>query len=135
MRLDSCGSSISLRYASKSLPFTLTELYTPTGLNSTGPMVRGLYTKRAQVPGGKMLQLPTVVVDHLEYPMHPEQTYYILFSCKDLHPLPPVRELVIATRALTVDSSVVDGALQVASDLGVPFRRSEVKLADHQGCP
>lgn len=38
------------------IPFTITELYSPHG-------EVGYYIKRAKMPGAKLLELPTVVVD------------------------------------------------------------------------
>ena len=101
------------------VPFTIIELYTPG-------MQAGLYTKRAKMPGGKLLELATAVVD-----VDPETL--ILFSCLDLVAT-HVQELVVATRTPAPASNVTDALLARARALGVPFTDTSVKRVDHSHC-
>lgn len=77
----------SVKYGS--VPFTITESYAPNAELS------GVFLKRETTfPGGKLLQLPTVVVDV-------SPTSYILFSCLQLPLVPPVHEIVVASREVS----------------------------------
>ena len=103
------------------LPFTITELYTPDG-------ARGVYTKRAQMPGGRLIELPTVVVDATP-------STYILYSCLAPLGVAAVSELVVATRSSAVNESMVQRSLAVAKGLGVPFDAAKVTRVSHEkGC-
>lgn len=110
----------SVRYGA--LPFTIVELYTPRDLP-------GLYTKRASEPGGRLLQLASVVVDITSETL-------IIFSCLDLSPFPPITELVIASQRIPASgANVTDALIARAHMLGVPFSDRDVKRVDHASCP
>ena len=103
------------------LPFTINEAYTPTG---KGP---GLFSKRAEMPGGKLLELATVVVA--------TEPSLILFSCLKEPLIPAVTEIVIATRDKQVDDAVVQAALALAAKQGIPgASNSSTKRVSHSGC-
>ena len=102
-------------------PFTINEAYTPTG---KGP---GLFSKRAEMPGGKLLELATVVVA--------TEPSLILFSCLKEPLIPAVTEIVIATRDKQVDDAVVQAALALAAKQGIPgASNSSTKRVSHSGC-
>ena len=108
-------------YIGKHIPFTINEAYTPTG---KGP---GLFSKRAEMPGGKLLELATVVVA--------TEPSLILFSCLKEPLIPAVTEIVIATRDKQVDDAVVQAALALAAKQGVPgASNSSTKRVSHSGC-
>lgn len=108
-------------YVGKVLPFTITEVYKPDDATA------GVYMKHAQMPGGKLLNLPTVVVD-----VSPQS--YVLFSCLELPLLPPVMELVVVTRGAAANATLVASLLGLAKQLGVPFEAADVRRVDHHGC-
>merc|ERR1711998_327955 len=97
------------------LPFTITELYTPEA-------DRGLFNKNAAMPGGKLLNLATVVAD-----VQPD--YMILFSCIDLK-LTHVTEVVIATRKRSPGEQAVSQIVSTAHALGVPFEDKDLSRVD-----
>ena len=101
----------SVRYGR--LPFHLDEIYTPVATSA-------VFTKRAGIPGGKLLRLPTVVVDVT-------QESLILFSCLAEPLLPTVTELVIASRTRNVTNAFVEKQLNLSHALGVPFAEEKVK--------
>ena len=88
---------------------------------------QGGYTKHAAMPGGSLLQLPTVVVDVTDEAI-------TLFACVDVPLVGHVPELVVATRARVPSSDVVEQQIALASSLGVPFDRADVKAVDHSSC-
>ena len=113
----SAVGELSMRFRAKygPVPFALTETYTPMANASSG-----LYWKRAQVPGGKLLKLRTVVVD-----VNPAAGgVFVLFSCVGL-----IKELVVASRTGTLDNETLAESLAMAHKLGVPFEDADVKLA------
>ena len=118
------STDFNARYLHKGLPFRLIEEYTPSASGE-----RGLYTKRALVPGGKHLQLPTVVVDVQS------NDSLVLFSCLSLGAFPAVTELVVATRARTAADAHVDALVDHAQSLAVPFDKAHVKRVEQAGCP
>merc|ERR1711988_1475106 len=101
------------------LPFTITEIYTPES-------VSGLYNKNAAMPGGKLLNLATVVVD-----VQPE--YMILFSCIDVA-ITHVTEVVIATRQRTPGQEAVANITSTAHALGVPFADKDLSRVNWSSC-
>ena len=83
--------ALSVKYTV--VPFTITEVYTP--YNAT---TRGWFAKRAQMPGGKLLTLPTVVVDATADTM-------TLYTCINPLHAAQVNELVFASRSRTINSA------------------------------
>ena len=79
------------------MPFTIVEEYTPMAGQPSG-----LFYKTAKMPGGSLLRLATVVVD-----ADARNGTYVLFSCLDLGPLPAVTELVVASRARSLDDAAL----------------------------
>ena len=124
--LNSTASSdgsfnIAFRVLYGSIPFTIHELYTPTG---KGP---GLFSKRAEEPGGKLLELSTAIVA--------TEPSLIIFSCLKEPLLPAVTEIMIATRDKQVSDAVIEAALALAAKQGVPHAsNSSTKRANHSGC-
>jgi hypothetical protein len=107
------------------LPVSITQVFAPTD-------EAGVYLKHAQIPGGMLLKIPTVVVDATADTL-------TLFSCRDFEGISPgispFKELVVATRHPSPSSDVVDDKLAEAQKLGVPFERTEVSLVDQSKCP
>ena len=101
------NSDFSVKYGS--IPFTITEVYKPND------SATGLYSKSVDEPGGRFVQLSTVVVDVQR------DDYLILFSC-----LGPVHEIVVATRARSPSDASVKRLLNMSRSLGVPFRLKRV---------
>ena len=112
----------AVTYLGRAVPFTMAEVYEPNTSHA------GLYTKHALVPGGKLLRLPTVVVDVTA-------EAYVLFSCLELPLLPPLTELVVATRTRRANETLVQSRLALAARLGVPVAPDDVQRVDHSGCP
>ena len=111
----------AVRYGA--VPFALTELYAPASPNATG-----VYVKRAALPGGRLLKLPTVVVESGE-----SSAGLVLYSCLEVlgqH----VTELIVASRTRTPPAGWVDAALATAARRGVPFDASGVHRVSHDGC-
>lgn len=96
------------------IPFTITELYTP------GKEV-GLYSKNADMPGGKLLTLPTVLVDVEE-----DYSAMTLYSCLEIGGQ-AVRELVIATKDENVDDTYVQELVDNALAAGVDIEPDSIK--------
>ena len=78
------------------------------------------------MPGGKLLNLATVVVDV-------QPTYMILFSCIDLA-ITHVTEVVVATRSRQPAESAISSILSVAHSLGVPFADKDLSRVDWDKC-
>ena len=122
------GGHLDMQFAVKygPLPFHLTERYTPI---EGAPA--GLFIKRAQVPGGRLLSLKTVVVD-----VDPVAGTFTLFSCAELGALlPPLTELVVASRARLSPDATVAAQLALALRLGVPFAAKDVKRVSCANAP
>mmetsp|Transcript_18870 Transcript_18870/g.39265 ORF Transcript_18870/g.39265 Transcript_18870/m.39265 type:complete len:194 (+) Transcript_18870:96-677(+) len=107
----SLSMDFQVRYVGK-LPFTITELYTANG-------EVGVYKKNADMPGGKLLSLPTVVVD-----VNPDYSFMTLYSCLEVGGR-AVRELIIATT--DEFSGNVEDLLQDALDAGVDIKEEDIK--------
>jgi hypothetical protein len=112
----------AVKYIGELIPFHITESYKPDDV------IPGVFMKHAaSVPGGKILQLPTAVVSAT-----PDA--FVLFSCLKEPILPPVTELVIASRKETMDDATVASLIAMAQAQGVPFDESDVKRVNHTGC-
>ena len=120
--LDNATSVVSMDLKVKYgfIPFTITEIYTPEDKP-------GLYNKNAAMPGGKLLNLATVVADV-------QSTYVILFSCIDIA-VTHVTEVVIATRGRSVSDTDYAAILATAHSLGVPFEDKKLSRVDWDRCP
>lgn len=114
------GLSAAFRVDYGPVPFTITEIY-------TAATFQGGFTKHAKMPGGSLLQLPSVVVDVTPSTL-------ILFSCVDAPLVGDVAELVLATRSPQPSPAAVHRELQLAKALGVPFSAADVKSVDHSKC-
>ena len=92
---DAAGAvSMDFKVRYGPIPFTIVELYTPQNAS-----VPGWFIKNAQMPGGKLLNLPTVAVDVHTYGGEDTMT---LYSCiAPLHAA-QVNELVFASRSPTL---------------------------------
>ena len=112
--------ALSVKYTV--VPFTITEVYTP--YNAT---TRGWFAKRAQMPGGKLLTLPTVVVDATADTM-------TLYSCINPLHAAQVNELVFASRSRTIDDATLDSMKSVAQAAGVTWDDTKLKRVDHSKC-
>jgi hypothetical protein len=111
------GLSAKFRVKYGPLPFTITEVYKPSGF-------QGGYSKHAAMPGGQLLVLPTVVVD-----VTPKTL--ILFSCVSVPFVGHVSELVVATRSASPAPDAISQQLALAQELGVPFTKGDVKWSNH----
>lgn len=120
--------SMDFRVTYGPVPFTIVEDYAANGT------VRGLFVKRAEMPGAGLLTLPTVVVDAALPPDGGTRYDSItLFSCTTKLGL-LVTELVMATRAPTIEPAQLAAMKQEARLLGVPFQSSDLQLVNHTGC-
>ncbi|GMI36965.1 hypothetical protein TrRE_jg7148 [Triparma retinervis] len=100
------------------LPFTITEVYTPEVVDPPSP---GLFEKNADVPGGKFLKLPTVLVDVAE-----DYSAMTIYSCLEVGGQ-AVRELVIATREEEADEDYVRELIDQAIEAGVDIDADKIK--------
>ncbi|GMH47723.1 hypothetical protein TrVE_jg8932 [Triparma verrucosa] len=121
---DSDDGVINMAFSVKygPVPFTINEIYTPT---KAGP---GLFNKNADMPGGKLLTLPTVVMD-----VAPDYSTMTLYSCLELPGSNAVRELVIATIDPEPSDETVQALIETAIDAGVDIKREDIKAVDY--CP
>ena len=124
---DAAGAvSMDFKVRYTIVPFTIVEVYTP--LNAS---VRGWFNKNAQMPGGKLLNLPTVVVDVKTYGGVDTMT---LFSCiAPLHAA-EVTELVFASRSPTIDDTTLASMKDAARAAGVKWNDANLKPVDHSKC-
>jgi len=106
------------------IPFTIKEAYTPTNDEA-----RGHFIKNAQMPGGKFLSLPTVVVDVHTYG---DDDTMLLYSC--IHPFTEVQELVFASRSNIIDDATLENMKKVARGTGIAWNDKDLKIVDHQSC-
>ncbi|GMI58769.1 hypothetical protein TeGR_g7807 [Tetraparma gracilis] len=111
------GLSMDFKVKYGPIPFTITELYAPGSS-------QGVYTKKADMPGGDLLQLPSVVVDVTEG----EGGYdaFTIYSCLEIGGQ-AVRELVIATREPEAAKEDLESMVQVARDAGVDVDLDSLK--------
>ena len=118
--ITASGFDVNFRARYGPAPFSLTERYTREG------SAAGVFIKRATLPGGTLVRLPTVVVDVLPHAL-------TLFSCTDELPgHSTVSELVVATKHSGDDASA--NALQaLARALGVPHA-TEARRVDWTAC-
>ena len=79
------------------------------------------------MPGGKLVKLPTVLVDITP-------STFTLFSCLSVPLLPPVIELVIASRQKTMHAHELADILALATKLKVPYDSSKVRRVNHTTC-
>jgi hypothetical protein len=93
------------------IPFTIVEKYTSQD-------EVGFFIKNADMPGGQLISLPTVVVD-VTTDENGDYDTMTLYSCLSLVGKSAVKELVVATRERVPDQSVVDGMVAVAKKMGV----------------
>ena len=122
----SFSAAFRVKYIGK-LPFTITELYTKVGSDV------GIYSKRAKMPGSKLLTLPTVVVDATVGADGRYDTL-TLYSCLKALGVAEVQELNIMTRSETVSAADIDALVAKALQLGVPVDDSDVTRDSHTGC-
>ena len=95
----------------------------------------GLFVKRLSRPVGRILQLPTVVVDvgaEAAAPM-PYNTL-TLFSCATPFPGVVLRELVFVARRPEPDSAVLERMKAVARAQGLDWNDRQLKLVDRTAC-
>lgn len=111
------NTDFSVRYGA--IPFTITEIYTPSA-----DQTAGLYTKTVNEPGGQFVKLNTVLVEA------ERDDHVIIYSC-----LGPINEIVIATRERYPDVAVVDRLLARASSLGIPVAAGSVSKPSWKKCP
>ena len=111
--------SISMDFSVKygPLPFTITELYTPSD-------EIGMYVKRAAMPGGRLLELPPVIVD-IRMDQKEGVTAFTVYSCLDFGP--GVRELVIATKDLNPPQELLDDIVDTALRARVDIASDDLK--------
>ena len=118
MATDGSGKlSVDFKVKYGPIPFTIVEEYSPMA-GQPG----GLFYKTAKMPGGDLLRLATVVVDADEV-----NGTYTLFSCIAPLGAVAVTELVVASRARTMDDAAIADQLALAHSLGVPFEDGSVK--------
>ena len=105
------------------VPFTIVEQYTP--LNAS---IRGYFNKNAKMPGGSLLNLPTVVVDVTADTM-------ILYSCISPLHAAKVNELVLASKSKAIDDPTLDRMKATARSAGIdPALIDQLKRVDHSKC-
>ncbi|GMI17286.1 hypothetical protein TrLO_g658 [Triparma laevis f. longispina] len=82
--------TISMAFSVKygPIPFTINEIYSPL----TNSPLPGLFNKKVDMPGGKYLTIPTVILDVAE-----DYSTMSLYSCLELPGENAIKELVIAT--------------------------------------
>jgi hypothetical protein len=124
---DAAGAvSMDFKVRYGPIPFTIVELYTPQNAS-----VPGWFIKNAQMPGGKLLNLPTVAVDVHTYGGEDTMT---LYSCiAPLHAA-QVNELVFASRSPMLDAATLDAMKAAAKTAGVVWDDSKLKPVDHSKC-
>jgi len=120
--------AFDVTYDGTKVPFTIGEIYTPDPSLGAG---RGVYKKRAQEPGGKFIEIPTVVVDLATSPDGRYETM-TLYSCTAFGAF---HELVFATRARTASASVLGAMEGAAKALGVTWDEKDLNKVDRTGCP
>merc|ERR1712032_1043605 len=118
---DSASGKISMdfrvKYIGELIPFTINEVYTPVLAK-----VPGQYIKQANMPGGSLLQLPTVVVD-VNDGGDDKYDAMTLYSCLDrIGPISDpwgnhIDELVFATRQPTIDGATLDAMKEKARQI------------------
>jgi hypothetical protein len=120
------SAAFRVKYIGKLLPFTITEVYTKAGSDA------GVYSKRAKMPGSKLLTLPTVVVDAT---VGVDGLYdsLTLYSCLKALGVAEVQELNIMTRTKAA-SADVDALVSAALQQGVPVDDKGITRDDHSKC-
>ena len=119
--------NFEVTYFGKSTPFTISEVYTPDPSLGAG---KGVYKKTAQEPGGKFLEIPTVVVD-VQRSADGRYETMTLYSCAAFGTF---HELVFATRNRTVSETLLGSMESTAKNLGVTWNAKDLKRVDHTGC-
>jgi hypothetical protein len=105
------------------VPFTIVELYDPQ--NQTG-----MYLKHVNMPGGKLLQLDTVIVDVTAKDATSPYETVMMVSCVSVGI--PINEVVFAMRK-PLDSSNIATLRDmetVARNLGVSWNEKQLKLVN-----
>ena len=105
------------------LPFTIVELYDPQ--NTTG-----MYLKHVNMPGGKLLQLDTVIVDATSKDGTSPYDTVTMISCLSVGI--NINEIVFAMRD-PLDSSNMDKLSrmeEVARGLGASWKQSSLQLVN-----
>ncbi len=124
--------SMDFRVRYGPIPFTIVEDYEP--FNNKSSSTKGLYIKRAEMPGAGLLTLPTVFVDAV--PSQDGTTYeqVTIFSCTTKLGQ-QITELVIATRASAITATQLETLQDVARRQGVQWKPGELKRVNRSDCP
>ena len=109
------------------LPFSILELYTP--INQDEP---GVYRKRVKMPGSKLTQLDCAFVDAT---MGSDGMYdtMSIYCCLDILGK-QIYEINFATRAETVQQSVIQSMEDVARAAGVTWDENKLHVVNRTGC-
>lgn len=129
----SLKSNFSVKYLNGKVPFTIIEEYRPK-VNGTS-IITGVYDKTADMPGGKFLVLPTVVVDVTVANTHDdannldEKVYdtLILAVCKPLVGTSKVTEVQFFAREHSPMPSALNAMKAVAKEQGVPTDENRLR--------
>eukprot|EP00946_MAST-07B_sp_MAST-7B-sp1_P004500 g4500.t1 len=116
----------SVKYGA--LPFTIVEIYNPE--NATG-----MYLKHVNMPGGKLLQLDTVMVDVTAPNATAPYETLTMVSCVDVLGI-PTKEVVFAMR-VPLDAgnhALLDKMKTTARRLGVEWDESKLKEVSFDKC-
>ena len=116
------------------VPFTINEVYAPATVSKTNATrIAGFYTKTAQVPGGSLLTLPTVVVDvGAPAAVGGRYTTMTLSTCTVKLGI-AVHELVLATRSRARDDARLAAMVATATKQGVDT--SDLRQSNWSACP
>eukprot|EP00041_Stephanoeca_diplocostata_P009453 m.145814 g.145814 ORF g.145814 m.145814 type:complete len:205 (+) comp17743_c0_seq3:293-907(+) len=112
------------------IPFTIVEIYTPT--NTSG---KGIYIKRAQAPGSKLLELPSVFVDVTGGDGDEPYDTMSIFTCATKVGI-EVKEVILAGRTPSPPNNTAVGDMeQVLVQQQVPVDVATLKRTNRTGCP
>lgn len=118
------ANSLAMDFAVKydGIPFTIVELYNET-------KIPGYYIKRAKMPGSKLLEFPTVIVDVKAPADGTDYTRLTMSSCVMKLDL-PITELVFATRVKNESQAIIEEMEAVARKQGVQWDEKKLKAVD-----
>lgn len=126
---SSSTSGMSMDFTAKygPVPFTIVEVYnTPDNKQNEG--VKGVFNKRADIPGGDLLVLPSVIVDVVPSSSGDYYEGFSIYSCKNVVGQASIREFVVATREEIPGEGVVEGMVKVAREVGVDVDLDDLKV-------
>ena len=78
----------------------------------------------AEMPGGKLINLPTAVVD-----VSPDYSSFTFYSCLEVAGQ-SVKEVVIATKEKEVGEETISKLVDTAIEYGVDIKPSDIKRVD-----